>query len=109
MPSSYKEDTIRYKYTELPEKPRYKKKKKKIHIKADHKHRYANAILDCGSYRYINGLKEPRYYIIEYCSICGRINDVVCGGNLSNPNLPIFKVKFEDLFAKKINLEDINH
>lgn len=108
MPSEYKEMKIHYKYTELPEEARYKKKKKKKpHIKSKHKHRYANALLDCGHFVYHFGVKEPRYYIVEYCTICGRINDVIAGGNISNPNLPVFKVTFEDFFAKRINLEDI--
>ena len=105
--SDWKESTILYKYAELPEEPRYKKKKKKKpHIKSKHKHRYASALLDCGQHIYSHGVKEPRYYIVEYCTICGRIGDVILGGNVSNPNLPVYKVDFEDLFAKSINLED---
>lgn len=106
---SWKEFAIQHKYAELPDEPRYKKKKKKKSIKrSNHKHRYASAILDCGQYQYYQGVKEPRYYVVEYCSICGRINEVILGGNIRNPNLPVFKVEFKDLFAKRINLEDIS-
>lgn len=107
MPITYKEEMIKNKYVEIPEEPRYKKKKKKKpHIKVNHKHRYASALFNCGHFVYYFGIKEPKYYIIEYCTVCGRIKDVIAGGNISNSNLPVFKVKFEDLFAKRINLED---
>lgn len=109
MPSDYKQSVVDYKYKELPDKPRYKKKKKKVRIRSNHKHCYASILLDCGQYVYRQGFKEPRYYIAEYCTICGRINDVILGGNVSNPALPVFKVKFEDLFARRINLEDISN
>ena len=98
--SEWKKSAIWHKYAELPDEFRYKKKKKKKpHIKVKHKHCYASALLNCGHYVYHFGIKEPRYYIVEYCTICGRIKDVIAGGNISNPNLPVFKVKFEDLFA----------
>lgn len=106
--SEWKKSAIHHKYAELPEEPRYKKKKKKLHIKVKHKHCYADALVDCGHFVYHFGIKEPRYYIVEYCTVCGRIKDVIAGGNISNPNLPVFKVKFEDLFAKRINLEDVS-
>lgn len=104
---SWKEFTIQHKYAELPDEPRYKKKKKKVpHIKSKHKHCYASALFDCGHYTYFHGVKKPSYYIVEYCTVCGRINDVISNNKIINPNLPVFKVKFEDLFAKRINLED---
>ena len=104
MPNSYKEMVIEHKYKELPEEPKYKKKKKKIHIRSDHKHRYASAIFDCGLYKTIKGKKEPYYYVGTYCVLCGRIESINIGGNITNPNLPVFKA---DWTAKRINLEDI--
>lgn len=108
MPSDYKEQVIKYKYTELPEETRYKKKKKKSRQRSDHKHCYASSIFDCGhSIRY-HGIKSPIYYIVDYCVICGRINNVTHNDKILNPSLPVFKIKFKDLFAKSINLEDIS-
>lgn len=110
MPSEYKQEVTNYKYAEIPEEPRYKKKKKKVpHIKSKHKHRYASALFDCGHHTYFYGIKSPRYYIVDYCVICGRINDITSNEKIKNSNLPVFKIKFDDLmFAKRINLEDIS-
>lgn len=109
MPITYKEEMLKRKYAEIPEELRYRKKKKKIKpSKSKHKHYYASAIFDCGHFTYHSGIKGTRYYIVEYCSICGRINNVTTDNNISNPNLPVFKVEFKDLFAKRIKLEDIS-
>lgn len=109
MPSDYKEQVIKYKYAELPEETQYKKKKKKkSRQRSDHKHCYASSIFDCGHYTLYHGTRRPAYYIVDYCVICGRINDATYNDKISNPSLPVFKIKFKDLFAKSINLEDIS-
>jgi len=105
--SDWKESALQYKYAELPETPRYKKKKKKLSVRrSDHKHRYACSIFDCGDYTYYKKIKRPYYYIGTYCVICGRINNMEADRTNSNYNLPIFKI--DDIFAKSINLEDIS-
>ena len=108
--SDWKESALHHKYAELPEEPRYKKKKKKKSSiqRSDHKHRYADMLLDCNHYIYYRGIREPRYYIRTYCTICGRVSDININDNIKNPTLPIIKVEFEDLFAKRINLEDVS-
>ena len=46
MPSEYKQQVVDYKYSEIPEEPKYKKKKKKKQIKrSDHKHIYLNLVV----------------------------------------------------------------
>lgn len=98
--SSWKESALHHKYAELPEEFRYKKKKKKkLHIKAKHKHCYASMLFDCGHHV---------YYVVEYCVICGRINNITIN-NILDPTLPVHKASFKDLFmAKRINLEDVS-
>ena len=104
---SQKELRIKLKYADIPEKMRYKKKKKKIHKRSDHKHIYACSIFDSGQYEYRNYEKKPAYNIITYCVICGRIDDIEYHTNISNFNLPILK-KVDVWKCSKINLEDIS-
>lgn len=103
---SWKEFSIQHKYAELPEEPRYiKKKKKKVHIKADHKHHYADII-----FKPSKPSTLPYNYIGKYCTICGRIGDIELGGHLTNPDLPTVTLDNTSIWtAKYINLEDINH
>lgn len=105
--SDWKESALRHKYAELPETPRYKKKKRKTFVRrSDHKHRYACAVFDYGDYIYYKKTKHPYYYIGTYCTICGRIDNMEADRTNSNYSLPIFKI--DDIFAKSINLEDIS-
>ena len=101
-----KELRLKLKYADIPEKLRYKKKKKKVHIRSDHKHRYACLIADSGIYIYRDHKKNPAYDVVTYCVICGRIHDTDFRANISNVNLPVFKGI--DIWDKKINLEDIS-
>ena len=61
------EDSLRYKYTPLPDEPRFKKKRKKVHVKSDHKHVYKDVAIS------ITGYKRPFIYIGQRCSTCGRL------------------------------------
>lgn len=96
---SWKEFSLQHKYAELPEEPRYiKKKKKKSVKKSDHKHQYADCIFDpemtLGGKRW--------YYAGRYCTICGRIDNAYIGGNIQiTGDKPIFKA---DLFDKYVQL-----
>lgn len=98
---SYKKSTLDYKYTPLPEEPKYKKKKQKKKIKkSDHKHVYVPCYFDYGMSVYKNHKKIRAYGSGTYCSICGRIGDY-CFNNVlieeANPDWPIFKREFLDL------------
>ena len=104
--SEWKKSAIEHKYAELPEKPRYKKKKKKVRVRSDHKHIYACSIFDSGQYEYRNHEKVPAYNIITYCVRCGRIDDIHYHIHLSDYNLPVLK-KVDVWTCSKINLEDI--
>lgn len=112
--SDWKESAIKHKYAELPEKPRYKKKKKPKRVaRSDHKHHYACGIFNSSNYTYFRGKKYPAYNIITYCTICGRIDDVEriddseMRKRIPNPNLPILK-EVDVWTVKNINLEDIS-
>lgn len=74
---TWKEDSIRHKYAELPSEPSYRKKsQKKRPKKADHKHQYRNCKIVC---RFPDNwyVKEDAdrwtFEIASYCPICGKI------------------------------------
>lgn len=96
---SWKEFSLQHKYAEIPEEPRYiKKKKKKTVKKSTHKHQYADCMFDYGTTR-ADG--TPWYTAGRYCVICGRIGDIHIGGNLRPmKDKPIFKVGFLDKYVK---------
>ncbi len=101
MPSEYKEMKIQYKYRELPEEPRYKKKKKKVHKKSDHKHDYQPCLFKVPVWSYIKGKKERCIYAGTYCTICGRIGDITVQKMEENNSLPIFSISFFDKFVNQ--------
>ena len=72
MPSEWKEDKLKYKYTPLPEQPKYQKKKqKKSRKKVDHKHNYVSCIF---AYHWPTSGKVG-YHEGTYCPVCGRIGN----------------------------------
>lgn len=87
------EDSLRHKYTPLPEEPRYRKKKVKKHVRSDHKHEYETVCIDAHSVIYRRGEKIPNLYLGERCRICGRLNDWM-HTNLSEPpeGMPLYEV-----------------
>ena len=92
MPSEYKETKIQYKYSILPDEPKYVKKKKKKKIKkSNHKHQYEECIFRIEKYTNLN-LGE--YFNGTYCPICGRIGDVdiTLTKVELHENLPIFEI-----------------
>ena len=107
MPSEYKETKIQYKYSTLPDEPKYVKKKKKKKIKkSNHKHQYEKCIFRIKKYANLN-LGE--YFNGTYCPICGRIDNVTWEkADIDNitwekpelhKNLPIFEIdSFFDKF-----------
>lgn len=106
MSSEYKELVNQYKYAEIPEEPRYKKKKKPAAIKrSNHKHVYKPCLF---KYTNWNNLKIKDTYGGEYCIICGRIKDHIrgftIGGNIINDNIPTFNI--DDIFQKYVDLGD---
>lgn len=91
MGSDYREQILAYKYAQIPEEPKHRKKKSKRKTKrSDHKHIYKPCYYKYGHLPYlVSG---------TYCSICGRH-----GGNTNwfdtpvkeaDPELPIFEVSF---------------
>ena len=98
MSISSKEFKIQRKYKELPEQPRYKKKKKKISVKrSNHKHIYNECLF---SFCFFG---EPYMGAGTYCTICGRIGDIdVASKVITNNDLPIFNI--DDFLAKEVKL-----
>jgi len=87
------EDSLRHKYTPLPEEPRYRKKKVKKHVRSDHKHEYETVYIDAHSFVYRREKKVPYLHVGERCKICGRLNDWM-HTNLSEPpeGMPLYEV-----------------
>lgn len=87
------EDSLRHKYTPLPEEPRYKKKAKKKHVRSDHKHVYEQVCIDAHSFAYRHGKKVPYMYLGKRCRVCGRLHDWE-RTNVSEPpeGMPLYEV-----------------
>lgn len=101
MPSDYKEQVIAYKYAEIPEEPKYiKKKKPKRVLHSDHKHIYVPCYFNYNTYIYVNHEKIWVYGSGTYCPVCGRIGDWKFDSipiKKTNPNWPVFKKELLDL------------
>lgn len=98
--SDWKESTIHYKYTELPEEPRYKKKKKKKKVKkSKHKHNYIPCAYNLDIYVHRNGERSPMLYYGTVCSICGRIGDITSNTNKMTGNLPVHEIDWNDKYV----------
>ena len=82
------EDSLRYKYTPLPDEPRFKKKRKKVHMRSDHKHVYENVAIN------VTGYKRPHIYIGKRCKLCGRLADYHSEPRLFEPpeSMPLYEV-----------------
>lgn len=77
----------------MEEAPRHRRKRKKRHIRSDHKHIYERVYVDDGSYVVEHGVKYSRYYIAKRCSICGRLGDLGIEGLNKLPiDKPLYKV-----------------
>lgn len=98
---SWKEFAIQHKYAEIPEEPRYvKKKKPKRVVRSDHKHNYVSCYFNSNITVYRDKKRIPVYGCGMYCSICGRIGDT--GWNQipvedADPNIPVFNRGLLDL------------
>lgn len=74
---TWKEDSIRHKYAELPSDPSYRKKsQKKRPKKADHKHQYKNCkiVYKFPDNWYIRDDNRWTSKLASYCPICGKIS-----------------------------------
>jgi len=87
------EDSLRHKYTPLPEEPRYKKKAKKKHTRSDHKHDYEQVYIDAHTFVHRHGKKVPYLYLGKRCKVCGRLHDWK-HTNVSEPpdGMPLYEV-----------------
>ena len=71
------EDSIRHKYTPLPEdSPRHRKKAKKKHVRSDHKHEYEDVAVDAHTTMYTRKTGRVRtLFIAQRCNVCGKVYD----------------------------------
>ena len=73
MMSDWKVESLRHKYDPLPEDaPRHKKKRRKKHVRSDHKHEYEDVVIECHSHCIIRGKKHPTLFKTKRCKICGK-------------------------------------
>lgn len=104
------EDSLRHKYTPLPEEPRYRKKAKKRHVRSDHRHEYEEVCIDMHSLVYRSGLKIPYLYVGKRCRICGRMADWRSRADLQEPpeGMSLYEVPDWDyLFDNKVLPEEM--
>lgn len=73
--SEWKEDALHHKYDPLPDEPRHKKKRKRCHVRSDHKHEYEKVCVDTHNYVLSRKGRFPIYLIAKRCKICGRVGD----------------------------------
>ena len=104
--SEWKKEKVKYKYTPLPEDPKYKKKKnKKIVKKSDHKHIYKPCYFKSQEYISFTGKHKFHLWKGTYCCICGRINDMwIRDVRHVDESLPIFSIT--GLLDKEVNFGD---
>ena len=76
--SYWGDDVLRHKYDPLPEDaPRHKKKAKKPHVKADHRHEYETVAIDAHAFVLTRSHERfPYLYVGERCKVCGRLADI---------------------------------
>lgn len=81
MSSDIRQMVVDYKYAEIPETPKYRKKKaKKTPKKADHKHQYQNVIIEYTyprNYPVSRLAGKPAYALESYCKVCGKLSSPV--------------------------------
>ena len=89
------EDSLRHKYTPLPDEPRYKKKAKKRRVRSDHKHEYEDVCVDAHSHLLAHGTRQPIYYIGTRCKVCGRLQNVRLRYDVHEPpeDMPLYEVR----------------
>lgn len=88
------EDSLRHKYTPLPEEPRHKKKARKVHVRSDHKHLYEQVCIDAHTTERTRDGEFPAYHIGTRCKVCGRLQNVKMWGTRETPDgMPLYEVK----------------
>lgn len=77
----------------MEESPRHRSKRKRRHVRSDHKHVYEQVCVDDGSYVVERGVRRPRYCVAKRCSVCGRLGDLDIGGLDKPPKgMPLYRV-----------------
>lgn len=103
------EDSLRHKYAPLPEEPRFKKKRKKVHVRSDHKHEYEKVCIDAHSTVVTRRGKFPCYHMGMRCKVCGRLRSTslwVFEGGIPT-DMPLYEVDdFFELVTTKVLPED---
>ena len=88
------EDSLRHKYTPLPDEPRYRKRKRKLHVKSDHRHEYEEVCINAHGITFFHGEHLPYFYIATRCKVCGRLGDVRVRSDIHEPpeGMPLYDV-----------------
>lgn len=108
--SDWHEDALRHKYDPLPEEPRFKKKRRKVHVRSDHKHEYEEVCVDAHSEVVTRKGRFPTYHLVERCKVCGRIRDMRFWRYDPEPpkDMPLYEVEdFFDLVSMKVLPEEL--
>lgn len=103
------EDSLRHKYAPLPEEPRFRKKRKKVHVRSDHKHEYETVCVDDHSFVRRRGERYRLLHLVKRCKVCGRIGDCREMPYMSEPpdGMPLYDVpNWLYLWTEKVLPED---
>lgn len=98
------EDSLRHKYTPLPEEPRHRKKAKKRHMRSDHKHEYEKVCIDAHTHLLRRGERLHVYHIGKRCKVCGRLGEARLVTDVCEPpaGMPLYEVgNFFDFVVMK--------
>jgi hypothetical protein len=104
------EDSLRHKYTPLPEEPRFKKRAKKKHVRSDHKHEYETVCIYAHSGVVTREGRFLAYHLGARCKVCGRLRDVKMWryGKALPESIPLYEVEdFFDLVSMKVLPEEL--
>ena len=87
----------------MEEAPRHRRRRKRRHIRSNHKHIYEKVYIDDGSYIIEHGVKCPRYCVAKRCSVCGRLDDLGIERFDKIPtNMPLYRVNnWMELWQKR--------
>lgn len=91
------EDSLRHKYAPLPDEPRFKKRRRKRHVRSDHKHEYETVCIDAHEEVVTREGRFPYFHVGTRCKICGRLQDVRTWPTVEVPDgMPLYEV--DDFF-----------
>ena len=92
----WEDDAIHHKYDPLPDEPRFRgKRKRKRHVRSDHKHDYERVCIDAHTATHTRDGVFPSFHIGVRCKVCGRLHNIKFWQFMREPpsDMPLYEVK----------------